>query len=191
MTMGHRSRKAIPFILSLAIGLAVEVPALSESGFSPYVDEAGNISRPENFRTTLVHLGSWFVPAGGASGFHDVYANRDAVEVYRKNGQFPDGAVLVKELRASHGDDYTTGKNVQSATSETKQWFVMVKDKEGRFPDNALWGEGWGWAWALFKPDKPAVNVATDFRRDCLGCHIPAQSTDWVYSSAYPTLGGQ
>ena len=60
----------------------------------------------------------------------------------------------------------------------------MVKDSRNRFLDNALLGDGWGWA--LFKPDDKGANVAQDYKQDCLGCHLPAKSTDLVYTQAYP-----
>ena len=60
-------------------GLSLSAIAADE-GFSPYVDQQGNISFPEGFRTSMVHLGSWFVPEGGASGFHDVYTEKESVE---------------------------------------------------------------------------------------------------------------
>jgi hypothetical protein len=160
--------------------------ALAEDAFSPYVDEVGNISLPDDFRTNLVHLGSWFVPEGGASGFHDVYTERETVEAFRRSGKFPDGATLVKELRASTAGTYTTGQNVSYATGDLKQWFVMIKDAKGRFADNPIWGDGWGWA--LFKPDDRGNNVAASYKTDCLGCHVPAKGKDWVYTEAYPTL---
>ena len=62
----------------------------------------------------------------------------------------------------------------------------MIKDANGRFADNPLWGDGWGWA--LYKPDDPLKNVATDYSKDCISCHVPAKATDWVYIEAYPTL---
>ena len=65
-------------------------------------------------------------------------------------------------------------------------WFVMVKDQKGRFKGNPNWGEGWGWA--LFKPADPEKNVSTNYRKDSIGCHIPAKKTDWVYLQGYPTL---
>jgi hypothetical protein len=80
----------------------------------------------------------------------------------------------------------TTGQSVSYATSELKQWFVMIKDSKNRFAGNPLWGEGWGWA--LYKPGDPSKNVATNFQTDCLGCHVPAKDRDWVYTEAYPTL---
>jgi hypothetical protein len=166
-------------------GLSLSAIAADE-GFSPYVDEQGNISFPDGFRTSMVHLGSWFVPEGGASGFHDVYTEKESVEAYRKTGKFPDGATIVKELRASDAGTYTTGANVSYATDGLKQWFVMIKDEKGRFADNPIWGDGWGWA--LYKPDDKGTNVASSYKTDCLGCHVPAKSNDWVYTEAYPTL---
>ena len=74
----------------------------------------------------MVHLGSWFVPEGGASGFHDVYTEKESVESYRETGKFPDGATLVKELRAAQSGVFTTGAGVSHATVDIKQWFVMV-----------------------------------------------------------------
>ena len=158
----------------------------ADEGFSPYVDEQGNISFPEDFRTSMVHLGSWFVPEGGASGFHDVYTEKESALAYRETGKFPDGATIVKELRAASAGTYTTGTNVSYATDGLKQWFVMIKDETGRFEDNPIWGDGWGWA--LYKPDDRAKNVAADYKTDCLGCHVPARANDWVYTEAYPTL---
>lgn len=158
--------------------------------FSPIVDEEGAISFPHDFRTTLTHLGSWFVPSGGASGFHDVYTEKESVEAYRKTGKFPDGATIVKELRASVAGNYTTGEGVSHSTDGLKQWFVMVKDSQNRFEgDNPLWGEGWGWA--LFKPDDINTNAAADYKTDCLGCHVPAKDNDWLYTEAYPILNEQ
>ena len=68
------------------IGLAISVLTLSginnayaektKSNFSEFVDDKGNISFPKDFRKTMVHLGSWFVPTGEASGFHDVYTRQ-------------------------------------------------------------------------------------------------------------------
>jgi len=175
-------------ILTLC-GQSYAYAAETKSGFSAFVDKKGNISLPKDFRKTMSHLGSWFVPTGDASGFHDVYAQQSDVTAYRKTGKFPDGAVIIKELRASNAADYTTGKNVSFANETIKQWFVMIKDAKNRFPNNKNWGNGWGWA--LFKTDNPDLNVSKDFQKDCLGCHIPAKENDWVYIEGYPTLTGR
>lgn len=174
------------FVLLTSLVGTTSLPAMAHDSFSPIVDEKGNISFPTDFRLSMVHLGSWFVPEGGASGFHDVYTEKSSAEAYRKTGKFPDGATLVKELRSSKSGAYTTGANVSYATSGLKQWFVMVKDTKGRFTENPIWGDGWGWA--LYKPDNTKVNLAKDYKTDCLGCHIPAKNKDWIYTEAYPTL---
>jgi hypothetical protein len=157
---------------------AVGASAESLDGFERFVGPDGSFSFPgESVRDSLAHLGSWFVPEGPAAGFHHVYTQSAAIEAFRATGAFPDGAVLVKELRNHARADYTTGANVASATGPT-QWFLMVKDTKGRFPDSPLWREGWGWA--LFRADEPTKNVATSFEVDCRGCHVPAQPNDWV-----------
>ncbi|KEK29097.1 cytochrome P460 family protein [Shewanella xiamenensis] len=179
-TSKAKSLLVIGLVSSISIGvLAKDLP-------SEYVDKEGNITLPIDFRTSTIHLGSWFVPTGDASGFHGVYTNQGTIEHYRKYGKFPDGAVIIKELRASNSEDYTTGKNVSHETGNLKQWFVMVKDSKKHFSNNPVWGDGWGWA--LFKPDNPTKNVATDYKVDCLGCHIPAKDKDWIYTEGYPVF---
>jgi hypothetical protein len=167
----------------------IVMPLYAGSDFSPYVDKNGNINLPEDFRTTMAHLGSWFVPNGDASGFHDVYTEKATIEAYRKTGKFPDGATLIKELRASSAGNYTTGEGVSYATNSIKQWFVMIKDAKGRFRNNPQWGDGWGWA--LYKPDNRNKNVSKNYKTACLACHIPAKAKDWIYTEAYPTLDPQ
>ena len=116
----------------------------SADNFSQNVDENGAISLPSDFRKNMAHMGSWFVPEGDASGFHDVYTEQATIDAFRETGKFPDGATLVKELRASTAGTYTTGKGVSYANDTVKQIFVMVKDSQNRFSDNPIWGEGWG-----------------------------------------------
>ncbi len=179
-------------LLLLALVVTAMVAITPESSptadaFTRYVNAKGMISLPEDFRNNFSHLGSWFVPEGDASGFHDVYMQPEAVDYYRKNSRFPDGAVLVKELRAHDSKPMTTGTPAW-ANQTLKQWFVMVKDEKGRFKNSHNWGEGWGWA--LFQPGKKG-NISSNFRNDCLTCHIPAKESDWIYVEGYPTLAGK
>ena len=178
--------KYVLFLLAAlaAVGLTATHAADPAVGDGDVVDAKGTIRLPEDFRARYTHLGSWFVPEGEASGFHDVYTQPDTVAAYRRTGRFPEGAVLVKELRGHDQAAMTTG-NPNWANAGLKQWFVMVKDTRGRFPDNPNWGDGWGWA--LFQPGKDG-NVSTNYQADCMGCHIPAKATDWVYTQGYPTL---
>lgn len=178
-----RKRVATTVVL---IMLTAGIAAAAEANFSSHVDQEGNIERPQHYRPEWVHLGSWIVPAKDApgAGFHDVYTEPASLRHYRKTGSFPDGATLVKEIRTVQSKELSTGQ--ASWAGEPVMWFVMIKDAKGRFADHPNWGNGWGWA--LFKSDAPEKNVSANFEKDCIGCHVPAQKTDWVYIEGYPTL---
>ncbi len=151
------------------------------------VDDKGNLRVPADYRTAYQMLGSWAVAADNGPGskeMHVVYASPGTVSAYRKDGHFPDGTVLVKEVFKATTTSMTTG--TVSSAGTFAGWFVMVKDDVGRFPGNKRWGEGWGWSW--FDAADPSKTTSRDFRMDCLGCHIPAKATDWVYVSGYPGL---
>jgi hypothetical protein len=155
--------------------------------FSPFVDQEGNIERPKNYKMRWSHLGGFAVAKKeGQTVFeiHDVYTQPETIEAFRKTGKFPDGAVLVKEVRGASAAKLTAGHSAWS--TEIKVWFVMVKDSQGRFPNNKSWGNGWGWA--LFEAKEPDKNVTTNFKTSCLGCHIPAKKDDWIYVRGYPEL---
>jgi hypothetical protein len=151
------------------------------------VDASGNLRVPADYRTRYQFLGTWAIAADagqGAKEMHTVYASPGTMAAYRETGHFPDGAVLVKEVFTTATIPMTTG--TVSHVETLKGWFVMVKDSKNSHPGNALWGDGWGWSW--FDADKPTRTTSTDFKKDCLSCHIPAQATDWVYTQGYPAL---
>jgi hypothetical protein len=118
---------------------------------------------------------------------HVTYASPGTAAYYRKTGKFPDAAVLVKEIFLTDHAKFTTGD--ARWASQLVQWFVKIKDTKNRYPNNPLWGDGWGWA--LFKADSPDKQVATDYKKDCLSCHVPAKSTDWTYVQGFPPLKSQ
>ena len=142
---------------------------------------------PSDYRTAYQALGTWAVAKDdgpGSKELHVVYASPGAIAAYRKNGHFPDGAVLVKEVFDTTTKPMTTG--TVSSAGTLVGWFVMMKDSAGRFPGNKLWGDGWGWSW--FDADKPLKTTSTDYHTDCKGCHVPAKATDWIYVNGYPVL---
>ena len=67
-----------------------------------------------------------------------------------------------------------------------KGWFVLVRDSKDIHPGNKLWGDGWGWSW--FDASNPTKTTSTDYKVDCLGCHVPARATEWIYVNGYPPL---
>jgi hypothetical protein len=174
-------------ILPLIILASYQVQSQSKGGSSGFdlVDKSGIIRKPADYRDRYQALGVFSVAEpNGNVDLHYTYAPPGTAEYYRKNGKFADGTVLVKEVFGSDHGQMTTGE-VHWAKG-TKIWFIMVKDEKGRYPGNPLWGDGWGWA--LYKSDAPDKQVATDYKKDCLGCHVPAKATDWVYVQGYPVL---
>lgn len=159
---------------------AVATRADEAGAFSPYVDASGSIQLPRDYTTHFVHLGTFALE----NELHGVYARPEDVRAYRRDGRFPDGAVIIKDVYSVETEMLTTGNS--SYAKSPKIWFVMIKDREGRFPDNDLWGDGWGWA--LFEAAEPEKQIATDYRIDCRTCHVPARADDWLYVRGYPLL---
>ncbi len=165
---------------------ASDKPTYSET-FKLYVDQDGNIKVPQNYRTSFIFLGSFAVPGGDSLGglkeLHQVYVDRDSVEYYKSHGEFPDGAILVKELQETAAADLTTGH--ASFWNKNVGWFVMIKDNKGRYPKSGVWTDGWGWA--LIAQEAPAVTTNKD-TGTCISCHTPVKKTDWVHVWGYPLL---
>lgn len=189
-------RKLVTLALTVAVAVAAW-PSTAEDiidGYALAVDKTGAIRVPDvDYRATWSLLGTWVVAGGdevdgaaGAAGMHVVYTQPGVIEHYRKTGQFPDGAVLVKELLKAKTGAMTTG--IVSHATEIEGWFVMIKDTKNRFPGNKLWGDGWGWA--FFGADNPTGTTTEDFKAECLECHVPARQTDWIYVYGYPALRG-
>ena len=174
----------------LVVLVAFEVKSqnnTSPQGFE-LVDKNGIIRKPADYRDRYQSLGVFSVADLNSDiEMHYTWATPGTAEYYRKNGKFADGTVLVKEVFGSEHGQLTTGE-VHWAKG-TKVWFIMIKDEKGRYPGNPLWGDGWGWA--LYKADAPDKQVAVDYKKDCLGCHVPAKATDWVYVQGYPNLASK
>ncbi len=187
MKVAHQAFAMFAFVL--AVGAISNFSSGQEtSRADQLIDATGNLKMPSDYQTTYQFLGSWAVAADksgeGSKQLHNVYVSPGAIEAFRKAGHFPDGTVLVKEVFATKNDAMTTG--TVSHADELKGWFLMIKASHNAHPENKLWGDGWVWSW--FDADKPNKTTSTDYKTDCKTCHIPAQSTDWIYSSGYPPL---
>lgn len=196
MAREESDEQQMKMLIAVVALFCCAVSSADESFTSTYgnlVDDAGNITLPKAIRSEWVFLGTWSIAekdvehsstasGHGAAGLHNVYTQRGVAEYYQRNGVFPDGAVIVKELLKAETAPMTTG--TVSRGAEVEGWFVMVKDTDGRFSKNPLWGEGWGWV--LFDADGKLTTK--NYKAECLGCHIPAKNTDWIYVEGYPVL---
>lgn len=187
-------RIVVTFVVILACTALRADEALIET-FESVVDKSGNISMPKHFPRDWAFLGTWSIAdddvetssaasGHGAAGLHNVYTQQATIDHFRETGNFPDGAVIIKELLTAATATMTTG--TVSRGTKVEGWFVMVKDTQGRFQGHPLWGDGWGWS--LFNADQTDKTVTTNYKTECIGCHIPAREDDWIYLSGYPVL---
>ena len=177
---------AAPLISRAPTGRA-SAAADSSRATDAIADADGALRVPADYRSMYEYLGTWAVAADkgeGSKQLHSVYASPGAVAAFRANGHFPDGAVLVKEVYQTATSPMTTGTVSHAET--LAGWFIMVKDSKNSHPQNKLWGSGWGWSW--FDAANPLKTTSSDYTTDCQPCHIPAQSTDWIYTQGYPIL---
>jgi hypothetical protein len=119
---------------------------LAAETYNTTVSKTGEIRLPDKCRQNWTHLGSWAVNDAKAPGygFHDVYTQPEAVKAFLETGQFPDGAVLIKEIRKIGSGVLTTGPALWAADNAV--WFVMVKDTKKtvskKIPTGAKVGDG-------------------------------------------------
>lgn len=186
-------------VLMSLISWAGGAMANEDKAFAPNVNPTtGAINVPEDY-TLWPILGTWAHAKvdGGATNIHEyhvVYTQPETIEYYQRKRRFPDGAVLVKELLHAETMSMTTGPAVGHATT-IKGYFVLVRDTKGRFKGSRLWGDGWGWS--FFNADDRVNTKSTDYKVDCIPCHVPAKDLSprnakkddkWIYTLGYPVL---
>lgn len=149
-------------------------------------DAEGALLRPEGYRE-WVYLGAPLTPNdmnGGNAAFpefHNVYLDPASWSEYKKTGELPDGAVIIKELvsvgskSASSGKGYFMGEFIGLEAA--------VKDAK-RFPKEAN-----GWAYFSFGHSYPLEKkVKAQAQASCAQCHLTAPGGSMVFSQYYPVL---
>ena len=119
MTMLSRVRLGVRHLGTIRRISLLNSQAPTDRSFSKYVDAEGNISLPEKFEAEFVHLGSIAVATEAGAPvdeLHGTYARAEDVTEFQKSGKFPDGAILVKELRSTKSEKMTTGDAVMLPT---------------------------------------------------------------------------
>jgi hypothetical protein len=115
--LGKRCEKDVRTTLSTiskaVLGLILSIVAATAAAEEYYTIKDGQLERPTGYRE-WVYVGTPVTP------------NDLGLEATIKSKKhFPDGATIVKELRAPNAGTYTTGTNVSYATDGLKQWFAM------------------------------------------------------------------
>jgi len=101
-------------------------------------------------------------------GMHHVFANAKAADAYA-TGDFPDGSVLVYELREAQQ------KNGMIFEGERRRVDVMIKDSN-------LYKSTGGWRFERFFGDQRSENAIKDAGSSCFQCHAKADKHGFVFS---------
>ncbi|MBY0508114.1 MAG: cytochrome P460 family protein [Bryobacteraceae bacterium] len=157
----------------------------------------GKLKLPTGYRK-WVFIGAPLTPNGlngGKAGFpefHNVYVEDKNLTAYQKNGEFPEGTVIVKELVLLRKGAYPDG----SADSPSGRGFaegefngldVTVKDSQ-RYAKTNKWGFYNFGHHAL--PYESAAKEGS--AQECAGCHMAgASKTDMTWVDFYPVLRGK
>jgi len=126
-------RALIPALTLTLLTSALGVSSQSATGTEAQnnrldlVDDAGHIRKPQDYRDRYQVLGAYTVLNPKGNEMHYTYASPGAAEYYRKNGQFADGTVLVKEVLATSHAQLTTGDARWAHGPEG-----LVRDDQGR-----------------------------------------------------------
>ncbi|MFM9834801.1 MAG: cytochrome P460 family protein [Methylophilaceae bacterium] len=148
----------------------------------------GSLKRPTGYRE-WIYVGTPLTPNDMNDGkaafpeFHNVYIDPASWTYWKKNGEFRDGTILVKELVSVGSKSAASGKGYFEG--EFLGLEATVKDKKhfASAPGN--------WAYFRFtnedfkglKSNATAQPVAS-----CSSCHQPNAQQDFVFTQYYPVL---
>ena len=182
-----------PVVISTLILLGGSHPARAEDKDSgPKWTATGELILPTGFHE-WVFLGSPLTPHalnGGNAPFpeyHNVYVQPHVYRAYRKNGEWPEGTIMLKELQLTR-----TGSNPDGSAVEVsgRGYFpgpvngidISVKDTK-RFKDTN------GWGFFNFGHHAPpyAKTASVQSVDACAGCHI-AHADNMVFSKFYTPI---
>jgi len=170
-------------VLATAGLLAARAIAQPEESAARF-DAEGHMLFPADYRewvfVTTGHGMSYNPQANAAADppFDNVFVNRAAYRSFLQNGTWPEGTVLVLEIRSgiSHGSILRGGSFQQGAPMG-----IEVHTK-----DTARFG-GDGWAFFGFNPaGQPSTMIPRE--ANCYSCHEATTAVDRTFVQFYPTL---
>lgn len=110
------------------------------------------------------------------SMFDNIYVPRDAYRAFVATGTWPDGTVLLMEIRGA-GSKASINKRGKFQTTEVMGFEAHVKDA-ARFDG--------GWAFFGLNADNPGAEIP--HTAACYSCHVQHGAVDTTFVQFYPTL---
>lgn len=191
-----RLTAGVAVVAALAVMLT-EREARAQAPSSAKYASDGKLLLPVGYRK-WTFLGAPLTPDGlnnGKAGFpeyHNVYVEDRNLSAYQRDGKFPEGTVIVKELVRLRGGSfpdgsasYASGRGFSPGTFNGMD--VMVKDSSRYAATN-------GWGFFNFGhhalPYEASAKAASE--AECAGCHrAGAGKTDMTWVDFYPVLRGK
>ena len=167
----------------LAVGVALCANAADKAQFT----KDGELVRPANYREWIFlssGLGMTYGPNAPAAGaplrFDNVYVNPSSYHEFTRTGKWPDGSVLILEIRNSES---------KGSINQHGHYQTSVTAVEGHVKDSRRFQNG-GWAFFDLTPKEPfrasAKAIAPGNR--CEQCHNPNGAVDSTFVQFYPDL---
>lgn len=196
-----KNRVTVGFLVAMVavafVGFSYHSRSKVAASDSPKFTADGKLLLPTGYRK-WIFIGAPLTPNGlngGKAGFpefHNVYVQEKNLEGYQKNGVFPEGTVIVKELVLLRKGTYPDGSaDTPSGRGFSEGEFngmdVTVKDSKRFAATN-----GWG----FFNFGHHALPYESTSKEsspaECAGCHqAGAAKTDMTWVDFYPVLHGQ
>jgi hypothetical protein len=121
--------------------------------------------------------------------YHDVYIEQKNVDAYLKNGEFPEGTVIVKELTRVLNPTFPDGSRTEPSGRGYFNGAYNGIDMEVK--DSKKYAKTNGWGYYTFGHHPLPYNKTSAERPvgECAGCHIAnVAKTDMTYIQFYPLL---
>lgn len=169
----------------------------ADGGYKPEFTMNGELKLPDdaiwrNWR----YIGTPLTPNALNNGeaafpeFHSVYVEPNTFDYWQRTGEFPDGAVLAKELtRILDVDAMADGSTLQVSgrgyfMSDFSGFEIMHKSAK-QFPD-----QPGNWGFFSFGHHAPPYDASAKLLpvETCNACHAENATQDYVFTKFYPVL---
>ena len=156
----------------------------------PKFNDKGELLLPVDFRK-WIFIGSPLTPndlndgAAGFPEFHNVYIEPAAYEYYVKNGKWPEGTMMVKELQLTKNGTFEDGSRLEASG---RGYFPgTVNGMDVSVKDSKLFADTNGWGFFNFghQPPPYSATAAEAPVESCAGCHMASAHEDMVFSDFY------
>ncbi|HYO79808.1 MAG TPA: cytochrome P460 family protein [Bryobacteraceae bacterium] len=170
----------------LAALMAVAVVCL-QGGDSAEFTSAGDLKYPANYREWVFlssGLGMTYGPNAPAAGtrprFDNVYVNPSAYRHFTRTGAWPDGTVMILEIRESES---------KGSINKHGHYQGQVAAIEAHVKDSKRFSTGWAFFDLSPRPEGPVKSVkAIAAGNGCEKCHAPNGAVDSTFVQFYPDL---